>query len=83
MKKINFKNSVKKDLKKISPDDVKIIFNKIKETFSREPVTTRQLKGRYAGLFRLRIGNYRIIYTSMRGGILIMRIAHRKEVYKR
>ena len=81
MKKIFFKKSVRKDLKKIAMVDIRIIFKKMKETFSREPAVAKQLKGRYAGLFRLRIGNYRIIYTNIRGGILIIRIVHRKKVY--
>ena len=43
------------------------------------------LKGEFAGLRRLRIANYRIIYEVITGElvVLVIRIGHRKEVYRR
>lgn len=42
------------------------------------------LKGEFAGLRRVRIGNYRIVYEVQNEQlvILVVRVAHRKEVYK-
>ncbi|MDP2209080.1 MAG: type II toxin-antitoxin system RelE/ParE family toxin [Bacteroidota bacterium] len=41
------------------------------------------LKGKLTGLFKLRVGDYRIIYQIIRGEKLIMihAIGHRKDIY--
>jgi mRNA interferase RelE/StbE len=43
----------------------------------------KHLQGNYQGLYRLRLRNYRIIYAKKNDVlmILVLRIAHRKEVY--
>jgi len=43
----------------------------------------KPLKGRYSGLFRLRVGNYRVIYRLEKDRllILIVRVGHRREIY--
>jgi len=40
------------------------------------------IRGKFEGLFRLRIGDYRIIYAKTQKGILILKIGHRSKVYK-
>ena len=43
----------------------------------------KELTGNYKGLLSYRIGNYRIIYTVLRDKtVLILRIGHRKDIYK-
>ena len=43
----------------------------------------KPLKGKYRGLYRLRVGNYRVIYRLDREQIviIIVRIGHRGEIY--
>ena len=43
----------------------------------------KALKGEYSGKFRLRVGNYRVIFRIVKNEvvIIIIRIGHRKEVY--
>lgn len=59
-----------------------IILRKLAEN-PRPPKATK-LKG-LDELYRVRVGNYRIVYTieDQKLLILIVRIAHRKDVYKR
>jgi mRNA interferase RelE/StbE len=48
------------------------------------PAGARPLKGEFVGHFRLRVGDYRVIY-QIRDEVLIVvvvRIGHRKEVYR-
>jgi mRNA interferase RelE/StbE len=42
------------------------------------------LKGEYAGLRRIRVGNYRIVYEvqDRQLMVLVIRIGHRREVYR-
>ncbi len=43
----------------------------------------KPLKGEYRGLYRLRVGNYRVVYRLDREQIviIIVRIGHRGEIY--
>jgi len=47
------------------------------------PSKAKKLKG-LDGLYRVRVGGYRIVYCVEDGNlvVLVVRIAHRKEVYK-
>ena len=43
----------------------------------------KPLTGEFKGLFRLRVGDYRVIYARTDEGFLVLRIAHRREVYRK
>ncbi len=82
--KITFKKSVSRDLKKINESDLVEILNKIEEELSVNPDKFPMLKGKFAGLRKLRSGHYRVIFTILEmETVLILRIAHRKEVYRK
>lgn len=82
--KITFKNSVSKDLKNIDIKKVKEILDKIESDLSQNADQYPGLKGKFAGLRKFRAGDYRIIYSIQNDDtVLILRIAHRKEVYKK
>jgi mRNA interferase RelE/StbE len=79
--KIDYKKSVFKDLKRIShPHRIKLI-DHIEKELSKDPYKGKQLTGNFKGLFGLRSGDYRIIYTILPERVLILRISHRKDVY--
>lgn len=80
--KIEFKSSVKRDLKKISRDNILEIITKIETILPEIAHQQPSLKGRFKHLKKYRIGNYRIIYTIIDDIILILRIADRKDVYR-
>jgi len=83
MFKITFKKSVAKDLKQISKDQVKRILDKIETELSNVPEQFPELKGKFAGLRKYRVGDYRIIFAIIGNDtVLITRIKHRKESYK-
>lgn len=87
MYKIKFLKEAANELKKIDP----IWQYRIKEKISQLANNPTQLKnrikplkGKYRKYLRLRIGNYRIIFQRKDKEliILIIRIAHRREVYQ-
>ncbi len=80
---VYYKESVYKDLKKIDRKNRKKIMDKIDRAFSKEPPGGKPLKGEYKGLFTCRTGDYRAVYTKIPAGILILRIGHRKNIYKK
>jgi len=64
----------------------KRILNKIKIlSINPESLSNniKKLKGKYREYYRLRIGDYRVIYSQEndRFVIIIIRIGHRKEIY--
>lgn len=83
MFKITFKKSVAKDLKQISKGQAKRILDKIETDLSNAPEQFPELKGKFAGLRKYRVGEYRIIFAVIENNtVLIIRIRHRKESYK-
>jgi mRNA interferase RelE/StbE len=79
--KITYKKSVIRDLKKIDKTDLKKLITKIEKELYKKPESYPALKGEFAGLRKLRVGNYRIIYAILDKEVLILRVGHRKEVY--
>ena len=81
MPSITFKKSVAKDLRKLSKEIRKRIFSKIEEDLSDHPLDYPELKVRFAGLRKYRVGDYRVIYAVLDDQVLVTRIAHRKQAY--
>jgi mRNA interferase RelE/StbE len=80
--KIAFKKSVSRDLKKIDKEQVKRILNKIETELSQKAETLPTLTGKFSGLRKFRVGNFRVIFSIIGDTALVLRIGHRKEVYK-
>ncbi|MBN2856842.1 MAG: type II toxin-antitoxin system RelE/ParE family toxin [Candidatus Delongbacteria bacterium] len=83
MYKISFKSSVRQDLNGIDKKQIKRILDKIEADLSEKPDQYPELKGKFAGLRKFRVGDYRVIYSiTTENAVLILRIRHRKEVYE-
>jgi len=79
---ISAKESVRKDLEGLfdkSEDRLRVWSAIVKaiETGKHE-----HLKGNLRMFYRVRVGNYRAVFTRITGGVLVTRIADRKDVYK-
>jgi mRNA interferase RelE/StbE len=80
--KIAFKKSVSRDLKKIGKDQAERILGEIEEKLPEKAGSYPPLKGRFAGLRKFRIGDYRVIYAIIENTALVLRISHRRESYR-
>lgn len=80
--KIRFKRSVAKDLNKLNRKEKVRFLIKIDEVLTKRPADFPQLKGAFAGLRKLRIGDYRVIFAVLDDEVLILRIGHRSNIYK-
>ncbi len=82
--KLVFKKSVAKDLRTIPNPDLRRILARMR-TLAKDPRPpgTEKLSGE--DKYRLRQGNYRILYTVNDADIcvVIVKISHRREVYRR
>ncbi|MCP5047346.1 MAG: type II toxin-antitoxin system RelE/ParE family toxin [bacterium] len=76
---------VLKDLKKLDKEVARKIVTKVKNYLIVDPLSLgKPLKGNFSGLYRYRIGDYRVIYSVNRQEVKINILAarHRKDVYK-
>jgi mRNA interferase RelE/StbE len=80
--RITYKNSVSRDLKKLEKKEAKRILDEIELSLSRHPESFHELKGKFAGLRRMRLGDYRVIFAIL-DEVLVLRIGHRKDVYRK
>ena len=80
--RIFYKSSVRQDLRRLGKTAVGRLLDKIKRGLASNPERGTPLSGEFAGLFRYRIGEYRVIYAKISEGLLILRIGHRKDVYR-
>ncbi|MBI2026887.1 MAG: type II toxin-antitoxin system RelE/ParE family toxin [Deltaproteobacteria bacterium] len=81
---IQFKPSVFKQLKQISSRDQKKIMRKIQELEENpRPFGLKKLVAE-ENLYRIRVGDYRIIYQIQDKILLILviKIGHRKDIYR-
>jgi mRNA interferase RelE/StbE len=82
---LEYKSSVRKELRKLAKHDRTAIVQKIQNLGSNPlPEGSAKLKGS-SDLFRIRHGDYRVIYQLQKKVLLIIiiRIGHRREIYKK
>ena len=81
---IEWKRSALKDLKKIDRNQITRILESVESLVSDPfPPNSRRLKGA-ENTYRLRVGNYRVIYQveTWRARIVIYYVRHRKDAYR-
>lgn len=77
-----YKSSVRRDLKKIAKAEARRLLDRIEKDLSRKPLAHPALKGDFVGLRKFRVGPFRVIYVVLDKEIVIIRISHRKDVYR-
>lgn len=83
MHKIEWTDDAQEDLQKLDRLIAKRVLNKItwlSHHFNN--ITPEPLAGDLSGAFKLRVGDWRIVYTIESDMIVIQAIGHRREIYK-
>lgn len=80
---IRIKGSAARTLRRITPSDRRRVVAAI-DRLATERAAGGVLKGEFSGLRRLRVGSYRVVYEVVQEElvILVVRIGHRREVYR-
>lgn len=81
--KITFKASVSKDLKRIDKKSAKRILDKIDNDLAETPERFPALTGPFAGMRKLRVGDYRVVFVIIDDAVLVLRVQDRKDVYRK
>lgn len=80
-----FDDKVIKDLKAIDKSWQKKIIKAIKDKLPNNPYSGKKLVGDLAPYYRLRVGDYRVVYEVKERQVVItvIRIRHRKDIYRK
>ncbi len=81
--RIEYKASVERDLRKLGQATALRVLRKIEKTLVEEGRQGNALSGEFTGLYRLRVGDSRVIYARTDEGYLVLRIGHRRDVYRK
>jgi len=79
---IVYKKSVHRDLKKIIKTEAIKIIDQLEKDLSSKPDSYPVLKGQFTGLRKYRVGDYRVIYAIIEKNVLVLRIGHRRNIYR-
>lgn len=72
-----------KDIKKLNPS-IKTHIGRALLKLQEDPIShSEKLTDPKIGTYRFRIGDYRVIFDIEDNDIVILRIGHRKEIYRR
>ncbi len=80
---LKFTEEAKEDLAKLEKTTARQVFSKLRwlaknfDSLSPEP-----LSGDLKGFYKLRVGDYRTLYTFEKAQLIVHFIRHRREVYK-
>jgi mRNA interferase RelE/StbE len=80
--RVEYKASVAKDLRRLDRRAATRVLARIERALASEGQKGDALAGEFAGLYRLRVGDYRVIYARTEEGYLALRIGHRREIYR-
>jgi len=82
---IQWKTSAKKELRKLDKKEIPTILEAVENLASNpHPVNHKKLLGTEHN-FRIRVGNYRVVYFLKNDKLLIeiIRVRHRKDIYSK
>jgi len=82
MYKIILTKRALKDIEKIDIKTKTHIGNKLKSLIDDPVKISRKLSNPIIGTYRFRIGDYRVIFDIDKDEVIILRIGHRRDIYK-
>ncbi len=80
--KVVFSPLAEKQLKKLPKITQFLVAKKVRQIRDQDVITSVEILSGYKGMYRIRIGDYRLIFRKYSDKIYFVLIAHRKEVYK-
>jgi mRNA interferase RelE/StbE len=78
---IRYHPTLRKELARLDPATHRRILEAI-DTLKENPYRGKKLQGVDVGQWRFRVGDYRIRYDIIEETVFILRIGHRREVYR-
>jgi mRNA interferase RelE/StbE len=82
LRKIEYKASVHHDLRRLDRRVASRIIDKIEEELASADFRPVPLSGELKGLYKLRVGDYRVIYALSADRVHVLEIGHRSDIYR-
>ena len=80
--RVTFKKSVSRDLRRLDQPEARRVLAALSKELPGCADACPELKGKFAGLRKFRVGDYRVVFAIIGDAVLITRIGHRRDVYK-
>ncbi|MBN1424641.1 type II toxin-antitoxin system RelE/ParE family toxin [Candidatus Fermentibacteria bacterium] len=80
--RVSFKKSVGKDLNRLGRAEAERVLMRLAEELPERAHACPELKGRFSGLRKFRVGECRVIFAILNETILMTRIGHRRDAYR-
>ena len=80
--KITLSPRAKKQLKNISKIDQLALANKIRSLKEDKNINQIQKLASYKNIYRVRVGDYRIVFRKSKKEIYLILIGHRRDIYR-
>jgi mRNA interferase RelE/StbE len=82
VKTIRFEPNVPSEIRVIAQQSALSILKALHRYADTGQGTVTRLSGEYAGLLRLRVGNYRVLFDETADTITVHRVRHRRDAYQ-
>ena len=82
---VEFSSAAKRDMRRLDkPVARRVLSRLLWFTEHMDVITPIPLKGEWAGFFKFRVGDYRVLYEIVEEEslIFVLRIGHRREIYR-
>lgn len=80
--RIAFKKSVSRDLRRLDKAEADRVLTRLASELPHSADSCPELKGKFAGLRKFRVGDYRVIFAIIGDSVLVTRIGHRRDIYE-
>lgn len=80
---IVYKKSVQRDLSKLSKTEAGKMLTRLERNLAEKADSYPALKGKFAGLRKYGIGDYRVVFAIVASEVRILRIGHRRDIYNK
>ena len=80
--KIAYKASASRDLAKLPKAEARRILVRLERDLPSKADSFPVLKGKFAGLRKYRVGDYRVVFAIVEREVVVLRVGHRRDVYR-
>lgn len=80
--RVTFKKSVSRDLRRLGMTETHRVLGALASKLPEEADGCPELRGKFAGLRKFRVGDYRVIFAIIGDSVIVTRIGHRRDVYR-
>ena len=80
--RVRYKSSVEGDLRRLHATEAKRVISKFEDALAANPRLGIPLHREFRGLFKYRVGDYRIVFARTAESVLVLRVGNRKDVYR-